>query len=489
MKLTLKILSYKGQPVSSQPVTFGEKGGSIGRSKSCHLVLDDAEQIISRGHAVILCQQGQFYFQDKSANGSELEYQGRTNTIHQSTHPTPLYDGMRLKIGAYEIAVGVIADPVISAPVPAPSLNFQEPPPSLLNNPPTATSSLLGGETNFEPLRAPSYSGSLLEGDDVPLHQSHITPESPSPATSVFDQVIFTPPLPIETLANALFEPQHISDLRADPVAVNLSANAPSPFGMPAPSEPTPAFTSEANPFSSPTASIFNSLPQAEPATPFSSPLTNPSLLQPEYAPVPPVFQPPVSPLTSPVDSPLWAAFLQGAGVNSLALSPEQQIAAMQQIGVMFAQFTNGTFTLLKNRADFKKSCKINRTQIHREDNNQLKFASSTDELLRQLLANNSAGFLDANTAIKEAFSDLMAHQMAMQAGIQASLTQILRTFDPKRIESRCEQGFSLQKKSKCWESYEESYPQFAEDAVEYFYGEEFVDAYEKQMNTVKFRR
>jgi predicted component of type VI protein secretion system len=76
-----------------------------------------------------------------------------------------------------------------------------------------------------------------------------------------------------------------------------------------------------------------------------------------------------------------------------------------------------------------------------------------------------------------------MNHQLAMQAGIQASLTDLLQTLDPKIIEKQFEQGLVLQKKAKCWESYEKTYRNTVEDAVEKFYGEAFAEAYDKQMN------
>ena len=63
-----------------------------------------------------------------------------------------------------------------------------------------------------------------------------------------------------------------------------------------------------------------------------------------------------------------------------------------------------------------------------------------------------------STVAIEEAFNDLMNHQLAMQAGIQASLTDLLKTFDPKIIEKQFEQGIVLQKKAKCWDRYEETY-------------------------------
>jgi type VI secretion system FHA domain protein len=148
----------------------------------------------------------------------------------------------------------------------------------------------------------------------------------------------------------------------------------------------------------------------------------------------------------------------------------------------MFRKLIDGTVAVLRSRAEFKSLCRVSMTVIKATDNNPLKFTVSTDDVLRQLLENKADGFLTSTAAIEEAFNDIMNHQLAMQAGIQASLTDLLHGFDPKTIEKQFEQGLVLQKKAKCWESYEKTYHNTVEEAVENFFGEAFVDAYEKQM-------
>jgi type VI secretion system FHA domain protein len=188
---------------------------------------------------------------------------------------------------------------------------------------------------------------------------------------------------------------------------------------------------------------------------------------------------------TTPVlaDSVLFNAFLQGAGVECNEIRPEQQTETLHRIGQMFRKLIDGTVAVLRSRAEFKSLCRVNMTVIRATNNNPLKFTVSTDDVLRQLLENKTNGFIASTAAIEEAFNDIMNHQLAMQAGIQASLTDLLKTFDPKIIEKQFEQGIVLQKKAKCWDKYEETYRNTVEDAVENFFGEEFVKAYEKQMN------
>jgi type VI secretion system FHA domain protein len=184
----------------------------------------------------------------------------------------------------------------------------------------------------------------------------------------------------------------------------------------------------------------------------------------------------------APTDSVVFNAFLQGAKLDGTKIQPEQQAETLHRIGQMFRKLIDGTVAVLRSRAEFKSLCRVNMTVIQATNNNPLRFTVSTDDVLRQLLENRTDGFMASTTAIEESFNDIMNHQLAMQAGIQASLTDLLHSFDPKIIEKQFEQGLVLQKKAKCWESYEKTYHNTVEEAVENFFGEAFVDAYEKQM-------
>ncbi|MEQ1531478.1 MAG: type VI secretion system-associated FHA domain protein, partial [Methylococcales bacterium] len=79
--------------------------------------------------------------------------------------------------------------------------------------------------------------------------------------------------------------------------------------------------------------------------------------------------------------------------------------------------------------------------------------------------------------------------QLAMQAGIKASLAHLLKTFDPDSLEKRFTQGILLQKNAKCWERYKASYQDTANEALDNFFGDAFVTAYEKQMKILMTMR
>jgi type VI secretion system protein ImpI len=87
---------------------FGEAGGSIGRSDECEWVLPDRSKHISRKHALITFDDGDFYLEDVSANGvffslgNEPVGRGRRRKIEHG-------DGFI--IGGYTIMARLLHDP------------------------------------------------------------------------------------------------------------------------------------------------------------------------------------------------------------------------------------------------------------------------------------------------------------------------------------------------------------------------------------------
>jgi predicted component of type VI protein secretion system len=78
-----------------------------------------------------------------------------------------------------------------------------------------------------------------------------------------------------------------------------------------------------------------------------------------------------------------------------------------------------------------------------------------------------------------------MKHQLAMTAGIQAALTALLREFDPDRYERQFEEGIVFQKKAKCWDAYVKAYSRLTAEALENFFGDDFAEAYERQVRAL----
>jgi len=105
MPLELKILGDQAKLVGDDCVReFYDSGGTIGRSLRSDWILPDPDRFISSQHATIDFKGGVYYLADTSSNGvfinDEVEPLGKGN-------PRRLFDGDRLRLGEFEIAVSV----------------------------------------------------------------------------------------------------------------------------------------------------------------------------------------------------------------------------------------------------------------------------------------------------------------------------------------------------------------------------------------------
>lgn len=86
---------------------FAATGGTIGRSPDNDWVLPDDKRYVSSRHALIDYQGGAYYLVDTSRNGV---YVNGADTPVGRGHPQRLFDGDRLRIGEYALAVEISAD-------------------------------------------------------------------------------------------------------------------------------------------------------------------------------------------------------------------------------------------------------------------------------------------------------------------------------------------------------------------------------------------
>jgi type VI secretion system FHA domain protein len=502
MSLTLTVLSFKNRPINEiSPVFIDSEGGSIGRSDDNTLMLPDTEKFVSRHHASIKMENGYYYLSDTSLSGVLIN--GSEPALHNAT--ARIENGTLLRIGEYEIAVSIANESALddfpftrdrTIPEPKAFLSVDEP---WVDMDDMGFNSLMADNfPSHEELvqsvsdRQPANFKSHLQDNKSPLFDSYIAPEiipAPTPAPVAFsapavEQIpedfsfddLFAAPETVE------YSPQPVNKASVHRDFEDFFDAAVSKAGT---NQPIIRETPTANPENADSlAALFADNDAPETVTVSERKPAETTVL-PEYNNIAPVTQRETN-KTSPADSVLFNAFLQGAAVECGEIHPEQQAETLLRIGQMFRKLIDGTIAILRSRAEFKSLCRVNMTVIRATNNNPLKFTVSTDDVLRQLLENKTDGFLASTIAIEEAFDDVMNHQLAMQAGIQASLTHLLHGFDPKVIEKQFEYGMVLQKKAKCWEKYEETYHNTVDDAVENFFGEEFVKAYEKQMALLK---
>ncbi|MCK6372222.1 MAG: type VI secretion system-associated FHA domain protein TagH [Gammaproteobacteria bacterium] len=105
MALRLRITSHQQDALGEFALReFSACGGTIGRSTDNDWVLPDDKRYISSRHALIDYQGGAYYLVDTSRNGV---YVNGADTAVGRGHPQRLFDGDRLRLGEYEIAVQI----------------------------------------------------------------------------------------------------------------------------------------------------------------------------------------------------------------------------------------------------------------------------------------------------------------------------------------------------------------------------------------------
>ncbi len=504
MTLIIKAISYKGlTPFQEIRAHFDTLGGSIGRSPDNHLVLPDPDKFISRLHASIEFVAGQYYIQDRSTGGTYLI--DSDHLLQQNR--APLNDGEKLRIGEYELLVtiqGAVSASGIDMPVR--QLDFADGAPLIepFSAVPRATAK---PEADF-------FASFLEQPESSAIHQSFTPPQVAGLTTAVTDEIDFgdllstldalpsgsnrLKPLPTSDLPPL---PADFFDDVVHPESLNLQASVEiDPFADLQFEEPQKMVHSQA---AEPAYDVFiaepgRPVPSAEPVRPKPSP--TPVSVAPEKLPdamfshvadisgtqpTPPIVN---TQTVSDADirhaeERLIKAFLAGAGVSDADFVPrEQWPALMRTSGELLRSMVEGLMQVLRARAELKSQFRVAVTTMRSADNNPLKFTPNADDAIRLILAPTHPGFLPPKAAISEGFRDTMNHQIAMTAGIQAALVEILRSFDPQQIEKTQGEGVLFQKKAKCWEYYVEKYPQLKAIAQEEFFGEAFADAYEKQM-------
>jgi len=245
---------------------------------------------------------------------------------------------------------------------------------------------------------------------------------------------------------------------------------------------PSPAVRSHVSPLA----------PAASPA-PSTAPSTSP--YQTFATPAAPAMSPATASSATPADqAALIQAFREGAGMPNLplqALTPE----FMHLLGQLLHEAAGGTVDLLVARQTLKKEVQAEMTMISTKGNNPLKFSPSAEVALNHLLNPPARGFMPAPLAMRDAYNDLRAHQVAFVAGVQSALEGVIKRFDPKTLESKLTQKSVLSsvlpgaRKAKMWDVFIDLYGQISTEASEDFhelFGEEFRRTYDEHIKQLK---
>jgi len=190
-----------------------------------------------------------------------------------------------------------------------------------------------------------------------------------------------------------------------------------------------------------------------------------------------------------PQDLPaLHAALLQGLGLDTLPMHPQLTPDLMRLLGALLRSAIDGTLKLIAARTAVKREVRANITVISPERNNPLKFSPDANVALLYLLGRDHPGFMPAEDAMRQAFADLLSHQVGVISGMRAALSLVLERFDPQTIstdtghQGMLEQLIPMARKARLWEAYGRYFEQAqeqAQDRFQEFFGAAFVDAYE----------
>lgn len=173
------------------------------------------------------------------------------------------------------------------------------------------------------------------------------------------------------------------------------------------------------------------------------------------------------------------------------ALTPD----LMRLIGGLLREAASGTVDLLLARAAFKNEMRAALTMIAARENNPLKFSPSAEVALLHLLAPPARGFLAAAPAMRDAYTDLRAHQYGMVAGMRSALDGVLARFDPSQLESQLTKGSVFDslipgsRKARLWEAFVDHFDRIRDEAADDFqtlFGRAFLAAYEEHSNQIE---
>jgi FHA domain-containing protein len=500
---SIRVISRMGRPPAVPlQASFGPAGGTLGRSPDCTLALPDEGRHISRQQARVDVAAGVASITCLSA-ANPLMVNGRALRQGQSLRLT---HGDRLQVAEYELRFeDGVADS--SAPLPVPLADpFADP--------------------FADPYPDPS-AGAPRPGDPFAAVPGAPTPRPGSPIPDEFDP--FAPDHPLSAPPRGGSAPA-----ASDPLGLGLSGSDPqvggrpaesidvlfgleggvdplgpdSPLGRPPGSPPPPRREDRyaaGGPSMADDASVLSGsfrLPQAIPPTGFS----------PSAEPVVSWQEDPARDASAgsaggaggDAAAVLARALLQGLGLEALPSSPGPAGGAAQalspelarRLGELLAEACRGTVALLQARTTLKQQLRADVTTVGSRDNNPLTFAPDGQAALSQLLSPRPVrGFMEPQLAMREAYDDLLAHQVGFVAGMRAAMQGLIDRFDPATLEGRLASRSMLEamlpaaRKARLWELFNSLYAEVsreAEDEFERLFGRAFMQAYEEQIARIE---
>ena len=463
MTLTLRIENFdtldNGGPIK---LRLDGKGAQIGRSSSMDWTLPDPARHISSHHFDIVFENGAYFLQDVSTNGTFLQGQK-----HRLEGKYRIRNKDKFTVGHYIIVAELGG---VSAPTPPLTTGGTG-----LQTPPTWQG---GGQP------APA-----TEGDD-PWDFGAADPVAPLPAPKrsahAFDDVagdFVATPTPAPTPPPAAAPPQPAPPPQGYPApqgggfgggpppSIAPSDGGPPPSIAPSDGGPPPSIPpSDGGPPPSSLPGVpmpsSTSIPPASPPRSMESGFTGFGGALPGAQPAPPPSAPMTPPpAAAPGGDAIVAAFAQGAGLPPGEMAGVDPAKLAFELGRAVRIATEEIMRMLQDRAAVKQFTRGGeRTMRSATGNNPMKFLTDVEQALTAMFVAPRQGFLTGPEGFENALSDIRRHQKAVFAALQPALAQTLTGLAPDQIESEAGGGvFGGSSKSKAWDTFVERWDKKAE--------------------------
>ncbi|MEZ9079919.1 type VI secretion system-associated FHA domain protein TagH [Vibrio harveyi] len=187
-------------------------------------------------------------------------------------------------------------------------------------------------------------------------------------------------------------------------------------------------------------------------------------------------------------------AFVRGLGINPNMVPDENSEQWFEQLGQSFSLMLLGLMETLHNRAEFKQNNRLNHTAFRKSENNPLKFSANLEDAIHNLYNRNTASFMRADIAIKEAFVDIENHEKALMKGVEGTVSSVMSLVEPSSIYSDAMSSDSFfnkiipaRKYAQSWKRFEGIHYQLTDEIINKespFYLEDFAKHYENALRS-----
>lgn len=196
------------------------------------------------------------------------------------------------------------------------------------------------------------------------------------------------------------------------------------------------------------------------------------------------------TPSPQPADR-FWQNFASELGLDLDELDENARQALALKTAHLLRQCIGGLQQSLRTRTELKNELRLALTTLQNAGDNPLKHCPDTDAALAALLHPRQPGQLSAGQAVKRAFRDLQAHQVALLGASRTAMRGALDHFAPERLTVRLKHDGHLPRLCGAagrWRAYGRYYQRLRQDDEwsERLLARDFAQAYEEQVRLIE---